>query len=82
MTSPLANEKTQPVLTHNMDCSLSWRNVTKVVGSNKDITLVQNCSGIVRSGEVVALMGLSGSGKTTLMKILSAETGVYSGTGQ
>lgn len=62
-----------------MDFSLAWENVSKAVGA---VPLLRCCSGLLRSGEIVALMGLSGCGKTTLMKVLSGESSYSSGSGK
>jgi ABC-type multidrug transport system ATPase subunit len=54
--------------------SLSWQDLTVTVkdrttGLQRDI--LDNASGIVRPGELFALMGPSGSGKTTLLHTLA-----------
>ncbi|GAU98961.1 hypothetical protein RvY_10030 [Ramazzottius varieornatus] len=40
-------------------------------GLAKSVQLLNNVSGIVRSGEVTAVMGASGAGKSTLMNVLT-----------
>ena len=64
---------------YRMECSLAWDNISKAVGG---VPLLRCCSGLVHSGEIVALMGLSGCGKTTLMKVLSGEGSYSSGCGK
>jgi len=51
---------------------LRWENVTVTVGSGeKGKTILNNVSGCVRQGSVMAIMGSSGAGKSTLMNILT-----------
>ncbi|KAI8608211.1 P-loop containing nucleoside triphosphate hydrolase protein [Chytriomyces sp. MP71] len=55
---------------------IRWKNVTYVVpygkGKNKvQKTLLDNASGYVRGGQVVAIMGGSGAGKSTLLNTLA-----------
>ena len=38
---------------------------------NNETTVLNNISGIFKSGEVTAIMGASGSGKTTLLNVVS-----------
>jgi len=53
--------------------SLAWRNVSYEVklkdGSMKKI--LDNCSGYVKPGQLLAIMGPSGSGKTTLLEAIN-----------
>ncbi|KAK6457851.1 P-loop containing nucleoside triphosphate hydrolase protein [Scheffersomyces xylosifermentans] len=61
-----------------------WSNVSLHVNSrtsdNKKACLIDNASGSVRAGELMALMGPSGSGKTTLLNILAHRSNPRSAT--
>jgi ABC-type multidrug transport system ATPase subunit len=45
--------------------------LTGCLGSAMEIPILNNVSGSVRAGELVAIMGPTGSGKTTLLNVLS-----------
>ena len=53
-----------------LESSLTWRRVSATVSSDGK-RILDNVSGIARSGRVLAIMGPSGSGKTTLLNVLS-----------
>ncbi|KAK6527079.1 hypothetical protein TWF281_010272 [Arthrobotrys megalospora] len=54
--------------------TLSFDSLTVTVpikGSKEEKKILDNVSGIIRAGEMVALMGPSGSGKTTMLNLLA-----------
>ncbi|KAK6512390.1 hypothetical protein TWF481_001276 [Arthrobotrys musiformis] len=57
--------------------TLSFESLTVTVpvkGSQEEKKILDNVSGIIRAGEMVALMGPSGSGKTTMLNLLAGRT--------
>ncbi|KAF3079952.1 hypothetical protein TWF569_010998 [Orbilia oligospora] len=57
--------------------TLSFDSLTVTVpvkGSKEEKKILDNVSGIIRAGEMVALMGPSGSGKTTMLNLLAGRT--------
>lgn len=47
--------------------TLTWKNLSAEVN---DKSLISNCTGYCKPGEMLAIMGASGAGKTTLLSLL------------
>eukprot|EP00462_Mataza_sp_D1_P025918 CAMPEP_0175147448 /NCGR_PEP_ID=MMETSP0087-20121206/16001_1 /TAXON_ID=136419 /ORGANISM="Unknown Unknown, Strain D1" /LENGTH=563 /DNA_ID=CAMNT_0016432645 /DNA_START=38 /DNA_END=1726 /DNA_ORIENTATION=- len=65
-----------PESTNNI--AVQWNNLSytlkKPNGSKTPKTLLHNASGVLRTGDLCAIMGPSGAGKTTLLNVLAKRT--------
>lgn len=52
--------------------SLSWENLSYVVGKHKnEKSVLENMNGVLRQGQMTAIMGGSGAGKSSLLNCIS-----------
>jgi len=83
LTSKLARNDPRNITLHDLTKvtgqgdSLSWHNIG-ISAKEGGKQILQGLSGIVRAGEMVAIMGPSGCGKTTLLNVLAGRTGCMS----
>ncbi|CAG8487417.1 8826_t:CDS:2 [Ambispora leptoticha] len=69
----------------NDSVSLAWRNLSYAVTNPKTkqkTNLVHEASGVVKPGEVMAIMGPSGAGKSTLLDVLAGRKNPKLTTGE
>ncbi|ODV92652.1 hypothetical protein CANCADRAFT_30747 [Tortispora caseinolytica NRRL Y-17796] len=52
----------------------SWKDITATVPGSPPKTILDSASGVLKGGQMLALMGPSGSGKTTLLNILAGRS--------
>lgn len=68
------NYKISNHLTNNLVDDFSWKDLTVKVkdrGTKQVIDILSSSCGVVRAGQMLAIMGPSGSGKTTLLNALA-----------
>lgn len=62
----------KPLPSANLPFQLEWKDINITFQKKKTIkNILENVNGIVKSGEMLAILGSSGAGKTTLLNFLS-----------
>lgn len=73
-TSVVTENKVEFVVQHEHSYRLQWTQLCATVKPGSHLPpLLQNCSGEIACGKMLAVMGPSGSGKTTFLSILSGQ---------
>ncbi|CAO3632026.1 unnamed protein product [Cunninghamella blakesleeana] len=67
----LADDEAGKLMTEHTPTSLTFENICYTVNGRE---VLENATGMVRPGEVMAIMGPSGAGKTSLLDILANRT--------
>ncbi|KAF8972288.1 hypothetical protein BDZ97DRAFT_1784054 [Flammula alnicola] len=75
----LPENESAKLMTDHVPASLYFSNITYTLGSR---TILDNISGCVKPGQIMAIMGASGAGKSTFLDILARKRkrGAVSGT--
>ena len=64
----LLDDETTKLIHDHVPTTLQFRNVSYRIGEKQ---ILENVNGIVKPGEVLAIMGASGAGKTSFLDILA-----------
>ncbi|KAK4051096.1 hypothetical protein OIO90_004837 [Microbotryomycetes sp. JL221] len=80
LTTSTSDDLDVEKLSRSDSLTLTWNNVTYITPGKQKIKLLNNLSGQIQSGQMMALLGPSGAGKSTFLDVLSKRKLATSGT--
>ncbi|EGF77988.1 hypothetical protein BATDEDRAFT_13539 [Batrachochytrium dendrobatidis JAM81] len=80
---PQSEAPCEEMMSDHVPCTIQFRNLSYAIDTNRlqKMVVLEEVQGVVRPGQVMAIMGGSGAGKTTLLDILARKnkSGMVSG---